>query len=172
MGRPKRVAIGRVITTYGYSGEMRIEPWTDYPERFQVLREVWVRPVGKPTIRARVRGVRFQSSSILLSLEGVNTKEEAAPLRGAVLEVELADVYPLPEGSFYIFELQGLHVYSARGEYLGRVGEIIKTGGNDVLAVRSRSGREILLPALKSVVKKIDLVDGRMIVSPPAGLGE
>lgn len=172
MDLPKRVAIGKVLTSHGWGGEMRVQPWTDYTERFYLLKEVWVNRGNKSAIRARVRRVRCQNNSILLSLEGVNSREEAALFRGAVLEVEPSEVYPLPEGSFYIFDLVGLHVYATRGKYLGRLVEVIKTGSNDVLVVRPGSGRDILLPALKSVVMKVDLAGRRMIVSLPAGLDE
>ncbi len=98
----------------------------------------------------------------LLEVEGV---EEAESLRGAFLAVPESDRAPLVENQFYVNDLVGLRVETSTGEPLGVVEEVMDETANAVLVVR-REGKEILLPALKSVVKRVDLKD-RVLVADP-----
>ena len=76
---------------------------------------------------------------------------------------------PLPTGEYYWFEIEGLAVYGNDGRYLGTVIEIIYTGSNDVYVVRNGT-QETLIPALRDVVRTIDLEHGEMHLFTAAGL--
>jgi 16S rRNA processing protein RimM len=77
----------------------------------------------------------------------------------------------LPDDEYYWFEIKGLRVYDHDGHYYGNIEEIIRTGSNDVYVVRDDK-RELLLPMIDSVVKKIDLKAGELIFYPVEGLLE
>jgi 16S rRNA processing protein RimM len=79
-------------------------------------------------------------------------------------------VEPLPEGHYYIFQLVGSRVYTTGGEFLGILTEVLTTGANDVYVVKGTGKKEILIPALKDVVRKIDLARREMTVALPPGL--
>ncbi|MDW7650459.1 MAG: ribosome maturation factor RimM, partial [Bacillota bacterium] len=107
----------------------------------------------------------------IVRLEGVQTYEEANALVGSLLAIPLSERVELPAGSFYHDQIIGLAVYTVGGVCLGRVREVLETGANDVYIVRDEeNGREVLIPALKTVVKAIDLEEGKMDVDPPEGL--
>ena len=105
---------------------------------------------------------------ILLKLSGINSREAARELRGALLEVPQEDLQPLEEGQYYQFQMEGLEVYTVEGQHLGRLDEVLSLASNDVYIIHGPLG-EILLPALDDVVLEVDLTHGRMQVDPPGG---
>ena len=76
---------------------------------------------------------------------------------------------PLPENHYYIYQLIGLDVYTDEGELLGKLADVLPTGGNDVWVVRTEKG-EVLLPAIRQVVRKVDLEAKRIVVHLLSGL--
>ncbi len=158
-----RVVIGRAGAPHGVRGELRIFPLTDYPERFQGMERVYV---GEDLLP--ITGVRYQNEKILLRFAGFDSREKAAALTGRFLSVDRAEAVPLAEGEYYTFDIIGLAVSDEAGQDLGTVTEVIQTGSNDVYVV-SKKGQaaQTLVPALKSVVREIDLAGGRMVVALP-----
>jgi 16S rRNA processing protein RimM len=84
--------------------------------------------------------------------------------------VSAADRPPLPEGHFYHHELLGLEVVDEDGALLGQLSEILQTGANDVYVVKAAQRGELLLPAIESVVVRIDVAGHRIQVRVPDGL--
>ena len=144
-------------------GELKVEPLTDFPERFRRGASVWIE--GRAYT---VSLSRSQPPGLLLQLEGVTTRERAADLRGRYLEVPERDL-PELEGAYYRFEIVGLEVFDTSGASLGRVEDVIETGANDVYVVRDAES-ELLVPAIDTVVKEIDVAGGRMVVEVLEGM--
>lgn len=165
--------IGKIIKAHGVRGELKVHPYSDFPERVSSLRRVFLENGGTDkayqVLYAFVHG-RFW----VLSLEGVTNPDEAELLRGALLKIPLAERVPLPEDSYYLDELIGLEVYTVEGRFLGHLCEVLQTGSNDVYVVdKGEPGRgsgQVLIPALKTVVVRIDPVRKRMEVLLPEGL--
>lgn len=186
------VAIGEVRSAHGVGGEMRVLPLTDFPRRFCSTSRVFLVPPGRAlddpraaSREARVVAARVDGPGVLLQLEGVDSPEEAKRLRGFLLAVPRAEVVPLPAGHYYLFEVVGLAVYTVAGEFLGRVRDVLRTGANDVYVVAppprgaaeaapegGGPAPEILVPALREVVRELDPAAGRMVVDLPPGLRE
>ncbi len=165
---PTHLIVGRVLAPWGQRGEIRAEILTDFPERFSQLREI---AVGEERRPYRVQGARLHKGQVVLKLEGIDDPEQAAELRNEYLYVPLAEAMPLGEHQYYHYQILGLEVYTTAGEHLGPVTEILETGSNDVYVVRGRE-REILIPALASVVQEVDLEHRRLLVTLPPGLLE
>ncbi|WP_338834675.1 Ribosome maturation factor RimM [Moorella humiferrea] len=165
----ERIGVGKIVAPHGVHGEVKVEPWTDFPERFRPGLKLLLQ-LGLETRRVTVAGARPHGRHLLLKLEEVNDCNSAEALRGAVLKVEPWEVEPLPEGRYYIFQLLGSRVYSTDGEFLGTLTDVLATGANDVYVVRGNNYKEILLPALKDVVLKIDVSRKEIIVALPPGL--
>ncbi|MCR4398390.1 MAG: ribosome maturation factor RimM [Firmicutes bacterium] len=172
----KLIAIAYILGPYGTRGHVKIQSLTDAPRRFVPGLEVVVDPPhagSEVPSRCRIEGVLERDRGPAVKLSGVDDRDAAEALRGKYLKVEKSAVAPLPEGRHYVFEIIGLDVYSTGGELLGRVSDVLRTGANDVYVVTPRAGRkEILIPALKTVVKAIDLESRKMVVEPPEGLIE
>jgi 16S rRNA processing protein RimM len=162
------VLIGEVIKPHGVQGELKVHPITDNPLRFKKLKEV-ILVQNQFSRRLHVVNANVQSGVVYLTLEGVNTRDEADKLRGWAVKIDRADVPPLKEGWYY-FELEGMQVYE-RDTLLGTLTQVIRTGANDVYLVKGSNG-EICVPALKSVVKNVDVPEKRMDVELPPGLLE
>ena len=157
-----RIVIGRVGAAHGIHGDLRIIPLTDFPERFSALREVMV---GDELLH--VAHVKPQGKNFLMRFREYAVREDAQRLTGRLLTVARAEAAPLDEGEYYVFDIVGLTVYDEEDNELGTVENVLRTGSNDVYAVRSEDGREILIPALRSVVREIDVPGGRMTVRFP-----
>ena len=116
-----------------------------------------------------INWVKPHSKVDLLSLKGIETRDQAQALIGSELFIEKAQLPHLDEGNYYWFDLIGLEVFSTDNNYPGRLHSIIQTGSNDVYVVK-KDENEILIPALESVVHAIDLEKKRMRVELPEGL--
>lgn len=161
------IVVGEVTRPHGIDGALRVLPVTDFPERLLRLRKVMlVPPAGRPRSVA-VEKAEPAGRFVVMKLTGVDTTEQARALRGATIEVPVADAVPLPAGQFYIFEIVGLRARTPGGEVLGEVVDVLRTGSNDVYVVRSSGGTETLLPAVEGVIERIDLAAGEMVVRPP-----
>lgn len=165
------VAIGEVSAPHGVRGEVRVVPLTDFPERFRRLERVFVRRPRQAEPEERtVERTRFHKGFVIVKFEGVDDRNEAETLRRALLQVAPEDVHPLPEGQYYVFDIVGLHVFDEDGREIGVVKDVLFTGANDVYIVRKSDGSELLLPAVKDVVRRIDVDAGRMEVRLLPGL--
>jgi len=153
----ERLAVARVVGAKGLMGAVRIEPLTDWPERLAIGSEVWVEDESEPR---EILEVSWGGRVPVLRLSGVTDRDSAEPLVGRYLE---APPRPLPAGSYYWHQLEGLAVADASGTSLGTLVEVFRVGENEVYRVAGDDG-EVLLPALRDVVLSIDLEAGTMVV--------
>ncbi len=176
---PEFVSVGMVLGASGVSGAVGVRPLTEFPERLLELGRVRVSPTGPAGPRPQWRDVLSSEKKgdvFVLTLDGVTGREEAAALRGALLEIPVGEVKPLPPGHYYRFEIIGLEVSDESGRTLGVVRSILETGANDVYVIGPEGGAdsrdELLIPAIKDVVLEIDLAAGRMVVRPQPVWGQ
>ena len=163
------ISIGQITTTQGISGEVRVLPLTDFPERFNKLEQVILNQNGELTSWA-VESARQHKQFILLKLAGMDDLNQARRFRNALIQVPESELMPLPDGQFYVFQIIGLAVYDEDGAYLGQIKEVLRTGSNDVYQIINEDNKELLVPALREVVKDIDLENQRVIICPLPGL--
>ncbi len=158
------VVVGRVVTAHGIKGELKVEPMSDFPERFARGSRLWLDGVEHV-----VQSGRWQRSQVIVKLDGVNSRDAAEALRGKELSVpDLAELPP-DEDLYYLHDIVGLRVETRDGETLGEVYDVLSTGSNDVYVVRGERG-ELLLPALDDVVLEVDIAGGRVVVDVPEGI--
>jgi 16S rRNA processing protein RimM len=163
------ITIGKVLKPHGVKGELKIEPLTDHPDRFNQLRRVFLTSASGRRRECAVKAVRYMNDTPLLLLEAFDTPEKARELNGCLVQVPEEEAVPLPEGHYYWFELIGMEVESESGERLGRIVDVFPTGSNDVYVMRS-GRREIYLPATKEVIKQVDRKAKRMVIRVLEGL--
>lgn len=158
------VAVGRVQRPWGLHGDVKVESLTDFPDRFAPGARLWVAGAERAIERSR-----SHKGEIYLKLRGIADPDQAATLRGELLEVAEADLHPLPEGDYYHYQLEGLSVRTTDGETLGTVAEVLQPGGNAVLLVRGPRG-EVLVPFIDDVIRRVDLDGGRIEIELIEGL--
>lgn len=164
---PRFLAVGRISRPHGVRGEVRVELLTDTPERFEWLDAVYVGEVNPR--RVAIDTVRYHQGIVLLRLAGYPTRTEAEQLRGELLQIPEAEAVPLEEGEYYLFQLEGLDVYTVGGTLIGRLTQVMETGANNVFVVDGPTGQH-LLPDIPDVIKEIDIEGGRIVIQPLPGL--
>ena len=138
-----------------------MEPLTDDSGRIQAGLSVHAGAAVR-----EVEAVHGTANLLILKFAGVDNRDVADALRGKYLEVESDAVRPLPEGSYYHWQLLGLEVFDPGGRRLGTLADIVDNPANDVYVVRGDGG-EVLVPAVSEVVLSVDLDAGRMVVDLP-----
>jgi 16S rRNA processing protein RimM len=165
------IAIGRLTKPHGLRGDVVFLP---YVYDLELLPELVKRPVFLQHGQARVQQHMFIEwraihKRVLVRLQGCEDLTAAEAFREHEVLIPRHWFPPLPAGQYYWFEIEGLAVYGNDGRYLGTVVEIIYTGSNDVYVVRNGT-QETLIPALRDVVRTIDLEHGEMRLFTAAGL--
>ena len=160
------IAVGWVVSPWGGQGEVRVEVLTDFPERFRVLKRVYLGQALRPVM---LESIRLHQGYALLKFAGYDDRTAADSLRDDLVQIPIEEAMPLEEDEYYLYQIVGLATWTVRGEYLGRVREVLTTGANDVFIVRGPKG-DILLPAIEEVVREVDLEAGRLTVALLEGL--
>lgn len=163
------ISIGRVVKPWGVKGELRIEPITDFPERFKELDRVFLVSASGGSIECRVKSVRYRAGIPYLAFEGYETPEKARALAGRLIQIPEQEAVPLPEGSYYWFELIDMDVFTEDGKKLGRISDIFRTGSNDVYVVKC-GRREYYIPATQEIIRVIDRSEKKMVIHVIEGL--
>jgi len=157
-----------VVTPHGIRGEVKVVVLTEDAGRFGLLTQVYLGDETSPRPYALV-GWRPHQKHVLLRLAGVADRNAAEALRGQWVLIPAAEALPLEPGEFYVCQIVGLEAWTAEGENLGRVADVLSTGGNDVLVIQGPRG-EVLIPFTAEVVPTVDLEAGRLTVEPLEGL--
>jgi 16S rRNA processing protein RimM len=160
--------VGEVLRPHGVRGEVRVEPFTDLPERFEWLERIYV---GEPPRPVDLESVRFHQGTVLLKFSGDDDRNAAEARRGQKLYVPEDEAIPLEEGEYFIHDLIGLDAYDEAGTALGQLVEVLETGANNVFVIEGTAG-ELLLPDIPDVIREIDFDSGRLIVALLPGLGD
>ena len=165
------IAVGHIIGVHGLRGEVKVELYTDFPQRFAPGVVVLV---GEELAEETIEQVREHKTHLLVKFAGIDGRSAAEGMRNLWLFVDEADAAQLEEGVYWIHDIIGLDVFTEQGELVGRITDVLETGSNDVYVVAAAGdfnrGRDVLLPALDDVIRTVDLEQGRMIVHLPDGL--
>ncbi|HIY80780.1 16S rRNA processing protein RimM [Hydrogenoanaerobacterium saccharovorans] len=160
---------GKIVTTHGVRGEVKVQPWCDGPEFLGQFGTLYLDAAG--TRPVKVLSAKVAGNMSVLKLEGLDTPEEARNWRGRVLYLRRADVKLAP-GDYFIQDLIGLRVIDAADpsvEY-GVVEDVSSTGANDVYHIAREGRSTVLIPAIKQVIAGVDLEEGVMHITPLEGL--
>ncbi|MGB7604077.1 MAG: ribosome maturation factor RimM [Lutisporaceae bacterium] len=162
------LSIGQIVNTHGIQGEIKVYPLTNDITRFEKLKEVYIE--AKDEIKKYpVKSVKYLKNTVIMKLEGIDTMNDAEKLKELYLKVGRWDAVPLPKDTFFICDIVDSEVYDIRIGLLGKLTNVIQTGSNDVYVVM-QDKKEILIPALKTIVKEIDLKNKKITVDLPEGL--
>lgn len=164
---PLFLAIGKLRRPHGVHGEIIMEIFTDFPERLQRGKVVYI---GDNHQEISLHSVRPNNTTLLVSFAGYTTPETVGIFRNQIVFVPAVDRPTLPEGEYYHHQIIGLKVITDEGQALGVVNQILETGANDVCVVRPAIGSDILLPLIDPVVLQINLEKGEMLVHLLPGL--
>lgn len=163
------ITIGKVVRPHGVRGMLRVMPLTDVPTRFEQLKSIRLRTPGGQPVSFEIERVQIHADAVLLKLRNIDSRNQVDALRNAEIVIERKDCLPLDDDAYYVFDLIGLQVVTTTGKPVGKIEDILAYPAHDVYVV-SYGDTEYLIPAVKAIVKEIDLARSRMIIDPLPGL--
>ena len=166
--------VGKVVGAQGLRGELRVNPASDFPERFTEPGPRWLQANGSPPKEIELISGRQQpgKSLFIVRFKGIDNRSAAEALVGQTLLVRAGDRPQLEEGEFHLLDLVGLEArLSKETEALGTVTDLI-SGGNDLLEITRADGRKLLVPFVEAIVPEVHLEEGWLLLTPPPGLLE
>ncbi len=163
------LAVARVVRTQGNRGEVLADILTDYPERFQRLKTIWLEFPDGHRESAVVEGSWPHKGRQVLKFAGIDTISDAERLRDAWVLIDRRDAMPLEEGTYFDHDLVGCSVTDTEGRVIGTVSGVLKAAGNAVLVVSGPLG-EVLIPAVAGFCLRISIAEKWILVDIPEGL--
>ena len=165
--KEKYIECGKIVSTQGIKGEVRIQPWCDSPDFLLDFKAFYIKG---GSVKLSVKSARVSKNVVVVKFSEVNSVEEADALRNHVIYIERKSL-KLEEGVFLVRDLVGLRVIDAdsKKEY-GKLCDVTVTGAKDVYHIKTADGKELLFPAIEEVVKNIDIDGGIMEIIPLKGL--
>ena len=161
--------IGKIVGIHGIKGTNKLRSYAESLSVFLPGRSILVRDLRGREASYEIHWVKPHTGTPLVSFKGITDCDQAKTLIGAELFIPQSELPELDEDTCYWYDLIGIEVYTTTEEFLGRIESIIETGSNDVYVVK-RDEKEVLIPALETVVLEIDLEHNRMQVDLPEGL--
>ncbi len=158
-----RVEIGKIYTTFGLKGDVKVYPYTE-KEIFSKFngKDVWIENSSSFPLKVKMSQVRFSNKkSFLVKLEGFDTVGKAKRIVGKNLTVPKSSLPPSKDGEYYFYEVIGMEVYDEENVYIGKVSDVIQTGANDVFVVKD-SDIEMLVPVVEDYILELDKEDSRL----------
>jgi len=153
------MTIGQIINVFGVKGELKVYPLTDDIKRFRKLERVYVDNESK-----KIVWCKFLNELVVLKIEGIDTVEEGLKYKDKYIQIPRDEAVTLSKGEYFITDIIGCTVIDEKGFIFGPIFDVIRTGSNDVYWIKGKN--EILIPALKSVVVKIDMEKREIIIKP------
>ncbi len=164
----KTLQVGQIVNTHGLRGEVKVVPWTDYPEVFEDFDHVYT-DIKKQKMTLEISNIKYQKANLIVKFKGIDHIDEAEKLKNQELYVDREQLGE-PEEGYYICDLLGCIVKTDEGEVLGELVDVFPTGSNDVYTVRREDGKQILLPVIDEVVLSVDIENDEILVHLMEGL--
>ena len=167
------IAVGYIVGVHGLRGEVKVELYTDFPERFVAGTGLYL---GDSLAELTIERARPHKGYMLIQFKGIPSREHADELRNRWLFVRAEDAAELEEGVYWVHDIVGLQAQTEEGQLLGQIKEVLFTGANEVYIIKTaptvNRGRDLLLPAIADVIQQIDLEKGIITVHLQPGLLE
>jgi 16S rRNA processing protein RimM len=156
------MVIGEVAGPFGVRGEIKVQPLTDFPERYKGLKWVFL---GAERKRYAVTQSRIHQGRILLKIQGVDSPEQVTALGHADISLPRGEAVPLPAGAYYLDELIGVRVRTVDNRDIGPITDVLRTGSNDVWVV-SQGTQSVLIPAIADAVQELNVEEKYAVILP------
>ena len=148
--------IGQIVNTSGLKGVLKVKPFTDDINKFSNFKTIYIKTKNS-LVEFKIEQVRYVKNMVMLKLAEIDTVEEAEKYRNLYIKVLRNKEEELEEDSYYVVDILGCQVSTDENQELGKVVDVFQTGSNDVYVVKDEQGKQILLPAIKDVIKNVDI---------------
>lgn len=162
-GKPVFLAVAKIYKPHGLKGEVSVGLLTDFPERLTEGKQVYI---GENHIPSKINTIRKAGKKYIISFESYYSVDSVGSFRNQIVYIRGKNLPVLTDNEYYHHDLIGMRVFSTEDHEIGFLIEIICTGANDVYIIKpdNKDAKEILIPAIKSVVKNVDIKNNKMIV--------
>lgn len=161
----KFTLVGKVINTHGIKGGLKVFPYTFDPKRYEEYKKIFL---GEDKLEAKISSIQYQNNIVIIYLDGYKDINEVSKFVDLLIFIDRSEEAKLKEGSYYIDDLRGLKVFNTQQELLGVLKDVLVGYKNDVFVVRTEN-KEVLVPAVKEFIKKIDIKE-KIIIEPIKGM--
>lgn len=159
------IDFGKITSTHGIKGEIKIYPYTDDVDNILNLKKLYINKE-----EYKINSIKFHKNMFIAKLNGINTIEQAEKFRNVLVQREISDEEVLEEDTYYVKDLIGLDVFLEDETLFGKVKDVFQTGANDVYVIETPDNKEVLIPAIKSVVKSVCIAENKMVIELMEGL--
>ena len=163
------VTIAKLVKTRGLRGELVADILTDFPERFEGLKEVFAVSPNGETSELEIENFWFQKNRIVFKFVGYDSIEASETLRNCEISIAEDEAVELDADEFYDWQLQDCAVETIEGLKLGKVKEVLRTGGTEILVVAGEA-KEYLIPFAETICREVDIENKLIKVDAPEGL--
>jgi len=160
------IELGFISNTHGIRGDIKVTPWCDDISVFEQVKKVYV-----DNAEYIIEAVRPHKNSYIIKFKGYDNINQIEFLKNKVIYADVSDLPPLPDNTYYFKDLKNMKVVEG-DKVIGVITDWFPTGSNDVYVVKRPDGREALIPAIKDVVKNVDVLNKVMTVELMEGLIE
>ncbi|NGZ75534.1 ribosome maturation factor RimM [Saccharibacillus alkalitolerans] len=169
---PQFLSVGKVANTHGIRGELKIFPYTDFPEiRFASGKELLlISPEDGAKLKVKIVSAREQKNVYVVKLDGYDNINQVEKYKGWDVKVPKEEAVEAEENAFYFHEIIGCKVLTEEGEELGVISDILTPGANDVWVVKRKGGKELLIPFIEDIVKDVDVAEKTVRIEVMEGL--
>lgn len=159
------IEFGKIVNTHGIKGEVKIYSYTDNPSNILKLKKVYIE-----NNEYQVERIRLASNMFILKLKGIDRIEDTERIKNKEIYREVLKKEKESTDEFFVRDLIGLDVVDEEENKIGILSDVINTGANDIYIVKREAQKELLLPAIKQVVKNIDIKNKKIVVKIMEGL--
>ena len=166
-----RLKVGKIVNTHSLKGEVKVISSTDFEEeRFKKGSKLLITRGNQLIREVVVQSYRNHKNFLLVKFEGIDSVEEAEKLKNLQIKIDSEEVGGLEENEFYFHQIIGCEVFDENDKNLGEIIDILTPGANDVWVIKGENGKEILIPYIEDVVKKIDITSKKVNIEVMEGL--
>lgn len=168
---PSLIAVGKISKSVGVKGSVKIVPLTADHRRFESMERVLVGADQESAREFSVCQIRISSGSVVVSFQEVVSRTEADALRGQYLFIHQDQLITPPEGSYFVHEIIGMSVMTVNGVHVGSITDVQAFPAQDIWIIRTGKA-DVMIPAVKEIVKKVDVEKRIIVIDPPEGMIE
>lgn len=162
----KLIAVGRVVSAHGLKGEFKVYPLSNIEERYNFLKRIFFEMHDGQLIDTEVEYSKPFGEYEIIKIIGIDNRDDAEKFKGAYISIRIEDIAPLDENSFYVFDLEGLNVFSPEGDMLGTVIRVEEYPSNAIFVVKTENS-EIMVPAVHEYIKEVNIAEKKLVAILP-----
>lgn len=161
--------VGKIISSHGIKGEVKVYPMTDDIERFSDLETAYI---GDSKVEVTLKTVRYHKGFPIIGFEEFNDINQILKFKDQLIYIDDKDRIILPEDHYFIYDLIDCEVFDTKDNRIGSISNVIQNMGNDVYIIKGDNNKEYLVPAVKEFIKSVDVESKRIIIDPIEGMIE